>query len=237
MAFVVADRVQEVTSTSGTGTLSLGGASLGYQTFVSGIGSGNYTYYSIYDRASGIWEVGYGQVNSGSPNTLSRTVVIANSSGTTSPVNLVGNQASVFCTYPAEKAVSLDTNGNVGPLGTITSGTWNANPVDASYGGTGLSSYAIGDIIFASASNALSKLPIGANTYVLTSNGTTVSWAAPASGGGVAGSNTQVQFNSGGSFAGAANFTYTGDSLNIPFGPSNSATPAAQVALALAMIA
>jgi hypothetical protein len=235
MAFIVADRVQELTSTSGTGTLSLNGASLGYQTFVSGIGSGNYTYYSIYDRNSGIWEVGYGQVNSGMPDTLSRTVVIANSSGTTSPVNLAGNQASVFCTYPAEKAVSLDTNGNVGPLGTITSGTWSADPVNASHGGTGLSSYAIGDIIFASSTNALSKLSIGANTYVLTSNGTTVSWAAPANI--PSGLNTQVQFNSAGSFAGASNFTYTGDSLNIPFGPSNSATPAAQVALALAMIA
>ena len=52
-----------------------------------------------------------------------------------------------------------------------------------------------------------------------------------------AGSNTQVQYNSSGTFAGAANFTYTGNDLNIPFGTSNSATSTAKVALALSMIA
>ena len=49
MALVVADRVQETTTTSGTGTLSLAGAVPGFQTFVSGIGSGNTTFYTIYE--------------------------------------------------------------------------------------------------------------------------------------------------------------------------------------------
>ena len=51
MALVVADRVQETTTTSGTGTLSLAGAVAGYRTFVSGVGSGNTTYYTRYSRA------------------------------------------------------------------------------------------------------------------------------------------------------------------------------------------
>lgn len=45
-------------------------------------------------------------------------------------------------------------------------------------GGTNQTTYTTGDILYASASNTLSKLGIGASTYVLTSNGTNVSWAA-----------------------------------------------------------
>jgi len=236
MAFVIADRVQETTTTSGTGAIALNGTSPGYQTFVSGVGSGNNTYYSVYDRTSGIWEVGYGVVTAGSPNTISRVTVIANSSGTTTPVNLVGNSATVFCTYPAEKAVNLDVNGNVSALGTVQSAVWNAAPIGPIYGGTGLTTYNAGDMVVASAANTLTTLPIGPANYVLTSNGVTATWtvAQTASASGV---NTQVQYNSGGSFAAAANFTYTGNDVNIPFGPSNSATSAAKVALALSMIA
>ena len=111
MALVVADRVQETTTTSGTGTLSLVGAVNGYQTFVSGIGSGNTTYYTIYDTTAQVWEVGIGTVTAGIPNTLSRTTVLSNSSGTTSPLNLAGNTAVVFCTYPSEKSINYDANG------------------------------------------------------------------------------------------------------------------------------
>jgi hypothetical protein len=44
-------------------------------------------------------------------------------------------------------------------------------------GGTGFGSYAVGDLLYANTTTTLAKLPIGLNTYVLTSNGTTVSWA------------------------------------------------------------
>ena len=51
----------------------------------------------------------------------------------------------------------------------------------ATSGGTGQSSYTIGDILYASTPTALSKLAAGPNTYVLTSNGagSAPSWAAP----------------------------------------------------------
>ena len=138
MALVVGDRVQETTATSGTGTLSLAGAVSGYQTFVSGIGSGNTTFYTIYDQTAQVWEVGIGTVTSGSPATLSRDTVLSNSSGNTSPINLAGNSTSVFCVYPAEKSVNLDASGNVSPLGTVSSGTWQGTTVGVSYGGTGV---------------------------------------------------------------------------------------------------
>ena len=46
MALIIADRVKETTSTTGTGSVSLGGASTGFQAF-STIGNGNSTYYTI----------------------------------------------------------------------------------------------------------------------------------------------------------------------------------------------
>lgn len=111
MALVLGDRIQETSTTSGTGTLNLAGAATGYQTFVSGVGNGNTTYYVIQDPVANVWEVGTGTVTSGSPATLSRTTVFANSSGTTSPLSLAGNTVNVWCDYNAVKAVYQDTNG------------------------------------------------------------------------------------------------------------------------------
>jgi len=74
---------------------------------------------------------------------------------------------------------------NVGTLsslvsvGTITTGTWSATAIAATRGGTGLTSYATGDIIYASASNTLSKLTAGTDGQVLTLASGVPSWAAP----------------------------------------------------------
>jgi hypothetical protein len=48
--------------------------------------------------------------------------------------------------------------------------------VPATLGGTGQSSYAVGNLLYASGTTALSKLPIGTNSQVLKSNGTTPFW-------------------------------------------------------------
>lgn len=63
-------------------------------------------------------------------------------------------------------------------LGTITNGAWNATPVTGQFGGTGQSSYTIGDILYASGSTALSKLAGVATGNVLISGGvgTAPSW-------------------------------------------------------------
>jgi len=108
MALVVADRVQETSVTSGTGTLTLAGAIAGFQTFSTAIGNGNTTFYTIYDATAYDWEVGIGTVGAG---TLARTTVLSNSAGTTSPISFAGNSKFVFCTYPAEKSINYDANG------------------------------------------------------------------------------------------------------------------------------
>ena len=94
MALVVADRVQETSTTSGTGTLTLSGAVVGFQTFSTAIGNGNTTFYTIYDPTVYDWEVGIGTVGAG---TLARTTVLSNSAGTTSPISFAGNAKFVFC--------------------------------------------------------------------------------------------------------------------------------------------
>jgi hypothetical protein len=108
MALVVADRVQETSVTSGTGTLTLAGALAGYQTFSTAIGNGNTTFYTIYDPNAYDWEVGIGTVGAG---TLARTTVLSNSAGTTSQISFASNSKFVFCTYPAEKSINYDANG------------------------------------------------------------------------------------------------------------------------------
>jgi hypothetical protein len=66
-------------------------------------------------------------------------------------------------------------------VGTLTAGTWNANTIGAAYGGTGQSTYAVGDMLYATGITALSKLAIGASTYFLTSSGTAPQWTIPSS--------------------------------------------------------
>jgi hypothetical protein len=103
MALVLADRVQETTTTTGTGTVTLAGAVSGYQTFAA-VGNGNSTYYTIAGGAE--WEVGIGTYTS-SGTTLSRTTVIS-SSNSGSLVNFSAGTKNVFVTYPAARAVPFN---------------------------------------------------------------------------------------------------------------------------------
>jgi hypothetical protein len=143
MALVVYDRVQETTTTSGTGSVTLLGAVSGFQSFAV-VGNTNTTYYTITDGAQ--WEVGIGTYSTSGP-TLARTTVLSNSNGNTSPITLSGGTAQVFVTYTAEKSVNLDASGNVTPLGTIASGTWQGTTVGVSYGGTGVTASSGGNSV------------------------------------------------------------------------------------------
>ena len=102
MAFVLADRVRETTTTTGTGTVTLGGAVTGFQSF-SAIGNANNTYYAIAGQGTAEWEVGIGTYTA-SGTTLSRNTVLA-SSNSGSLVNFSAGTKDVFCDYPAGRAV------------------------------------------------------------------------------------------------------------------------------------
>lgn len=105
MAFVVADRVQESTTTTGTGTVVLSGAVIGFQSFAV-IGNTNQTYYTIADQSGSNWEVGVGTYYLGNTS-LARTTVLA-SSNANAAVDFTSGPKSVFVTYPAEKAIYSD---------------------------------------------------------------------------------------------------------------------------------
>ena len=115
MTFVVADRVKETTTTTGTGTITLLGASTGFQSFAV-IGDGNLTYYTIAGQTGNEWEVGIGTYTS-SGTTLARTTVLSNSSGTQpSALSFSAGTKDVFVTYPAEYAVAATNDGTAGQL-------------------------------------------------------------------------------------------------------------------------
>ena len=175
MALVLADRVQETTTTTGTGSVTLAGAVTGYQSFAV-IGNGNTTFYTIADQGGANWEVGIGTYSTTGP-TLARTTVLA-SSNSGSLVSFTAGTKTVFVTYPSEKSVNLDASGNVSALGTVASGTWNGTAITTAYGGTGLSSYTAGDLPYYASGTTLSKLGIGTNGYILTSNGSAPTWSA-----------------------------------------------------------
>ena len=83
--------------------------------------------------------------------TLNRITV---TNPTTTPV------IDIAATYVGQTSITT--------LGTITTGVWNGTAVGPTYGGTGQTTYTTGDILYASAANTLSKLPIGGAGEVLT---------------------------------------------------------------------
>jgi len=107
MAFIVQDRVQETSTSIGTGTITLAGAVTGYQSFAV-IGNGNTTYYTIADQSGSNFEVGVGTYFSANVS-LVRTTILS-SSNANAAVNFGPGTKSVFVTYPAEQAIFADPN-------------------------------------------------------------------------------------------------------------------------------
>ena len=132
MAFNVFDRVQETTTTTGTGTVTLGGAVSGFQSFFNaGLNNGDTTYYCITSGTA--WEVGLGTFTTG-PNSLARTTILS-SSNFNSAITLAGT-SNVFCVYPASKSVYRDSSGNVAGYN-LTAGTINSTTIGATSASTG----------------------------------------------------------------------------------------------------
>jgi len=103
------DRAKETTTTTGSGSITLGGAVAGFVA-ISGIGNGNSTYYTITENND--FEIGIGTYTSAG-NTLSRAEVFSSSNSDNSKINL-GGGATVFITYSADKVVSRTSGNYVG---------------------------------------------------------------------------------------------------------------------------
>ena len=113
MTFVVRDRIKVYSTSTGTGTFTLGLAVLGYQDFTP-IGNGNQTYYTITNNID--WEVGIGTYTS-SGTTLSRDQVLA-SSNSGALVNWGAGDKVVFVPFPAMSAQGSAPTGDNSSIGT-----------------------------------------------------------------------------------------------------------------------
>jgi len=118
MYYYIADRVQETTTDTGSGTLALLGASTGYRTFSSAIGNTNQTYYTIVNGSGTEWEVGIGYVASDG-FTFNRVTVLSSSTGG-SLISFGAGTKDVFCSLPATYANPTSESG------------WQSYPVYAS---------------------------------------------------------------------------------------------------------
>jgi hypothetical protein len=207
------------------GTLATGYGGTGLTTFTSGG--------ALYAASTSALTTGTLPVTSGGTGQASvltqygvlyasTTSAMATSAAGTSTQVLHGNAAGA----PTWGAVSLTadvsgtlpiTNGGTGQ--TTASAAFNAlSPVTTT-----------GDLIIGNGTNSSTRLPIGANTYVLTSNGTTASWAAASSGLTITASSTNSAFYI--PFTSASSGTITGENINtsITVNPSTGALTAPEV--------
>ena len=104
-------------------------------------------------------------------------------------VSSVSGTTNRITASPTTGAVAVDISASyvgqssITTLGTITTGVWNGTAVDATHGGTNQTTWATGDLLYASGVNTLAKLAAGSNTQILTLAGGVPTWAPPATSG------------------------------------------------------
>lgn len=101
MSTTYADRVQETSTTTGTGPLTLAGAVSGFQSFASAFADGRRVSYFITSGTA--WEVGEGTLSS-SATVLTRNVLHSSSTGSFISCT---NPSTIACTMPAEKIADI----------------------------------------------------------------------------------------------------------------------------------
>ena len=98
MALKVADRVKQLTNTTGSGTITLASTPAGFQSFGSVLSDSDTTYYVLVENDD--FEIGVGTYSS---NTLARTSILQSSNSDN--IIPLGGSGTVFIGYPADKSV------------------------------------------------------------------------------------------------------------------------------------
>jgi len=161
-------------------------------------------------------------------------VAAGGSGATTLTGYLYGNGTSAFTastTIPGS-AISGNISGNAANVtGTVAIANGGTGQTTASAAFNALSPItSTGDLILGNGTNSATRLAIGTNGYILTSNGTTASWAAaPATGLTITSTTSNTNYNLG--FQSASSGTTTVDYVNTGFtaNPSTGALTAPNV--------
>lgn len=154
--------------------------------------------------------------------------------GVTDRTTITGGDGS-GSTITVDIASTYAGQTSITTLGTVTTGTWNASPIAAIYGGTGQSSYAVGDILYANTTTTLARLPDVATGSVLRSGGvglapawgpvnlgTDVTGVLPISQGGTGQTTASTAFNALSPTTAAGDIIYNNGTtnINLPIGTS-----------------
>lgn len=130
MTYIVADRVKETTTVTGTGPATLAGAASGYRSFASQLSIGDTCAYVIVNSNGSEWETGIGTYSA--VNTLTRTTIHASTNANAAVVFTAGTK-DVFMGPTADSLVDYNP-----VTGAISNATWNGSTISTSKGGTGL---------------------------------------------------------------------------------------------------
>lgn len=100
-----------------------------------------------------------------------------NAVGTTDRILVGENSIDISPDYEGQVSITV--------LGVISAGSWRGETVEVSYGGTGFSEFALGDILYASGNEELSRLAAGSSHSFLkiNSEGTAPEWSSVIDGG------------------------------------------------------
>jgi trimeric autotransporter adhesin len=155
-------------------------------------GTTNITFVQL--SSAQIYSAGTGLTLTGTVFSITNTAVTAGAYGSASTVPTFTVNAQGQLTLATNASIAIDgnqiTSGTIGSaylsgsytgitgVGTLTAGTWNAGTIGVAYGGTNITSYAAGDLLYASGTSTLSKLTLGTANYVLTSSGTAPQYVA-----------------------------------------------------------
>lgn len=105
---------------------------------------------------------------------MSQGGALSGSGGGGSGVTSVTGTTNRITAIPTTGAVVVDIAStyigqtSITTLGTITTGTWNGSVIGPTFGGTGQSTYATGDMLYAPSANTLTKLNVVPNSVILT---------------------------------------------------------------------